>query len=67
MYIARIKKDKAKLKLLETLISILKKDWIGKKPCEEIHVDCAKCRAMIMLSYVEWMAEHYHYKITTKK
>jgi hypothetical protein len=65
MYIARIKKDKAKLKLLETLISILKKDWIGKKPCKEIHVDCATCRAMIMLGYVEWMAEHYHYK--TKK
>ena len=55
--------DKAKLKMLESLITILKEDWIGKNPCKDIHTDCAKCRAMIMLSYLEWMAEHYHFQI----
>ena len=46
------KKDANEIKEVKSLIKKIRKEY--GKSCPELNIDCAVCKATILVSYLEW-------------
>jgi len=50
--------DKEYLETLKKLRKHLRSQkGFGKDVCKELHMDCANCRAQVMIGYINWLID----------
>ena len=59
------KKDKEEAKVVKKLIKSLKKGFGAN--CPELNIECASCKAQVMISYLEWYLDHLEWDIKNGK
>ena len=49
-------KPKDKLEVVSQTIKLIEKEF-GTKVCADVDIDCANCKAQILLGYLNWYLE----------